>query len=199
VAWIEPMLATNARPDVRYEWAVEPKLDGWRTLVYVDGGLRVRTRRGRVVTESVPELTKLLDAVPDGTVLDGELVAGQGRASDFYRLGPQMARRRRPAIGLTFVAFDVLHLAGEDTTQLPWRQRRRLLEILELQGPAWCTVTTLEEEPEAVLTAAAEHELEGLVLKRADSRYEPGRRSRSWLKMKTADWRALHEPMRHER
>ncbi|HSH62379.1 MAG TPA: RNA ligase family protein, partial [Acidimicrobiales bacterium] len=158
----------------------------------------VRTRRGRIVTESVPELRGLAEEVPRGTVLDGELVAGQGRASDFYRLGPQMARRRRPPQGLTFVAFDVLHLAGQQVTGLAWAQRRQLLEVLELNGAAWCTVPTFDSDPQVVLEACAHHELEGLVAKRTDAIYEPGRRSRCWVKMKTADWRHLHADRRHE-
>lgn len=127
IARYEPMLATN-RALGSGTWVAEPKLDGWRALVYVDDGLCVRTRKGRVVTENVPELAGVVDAVPDGTVLDGELVAGQGRATDFYRLGPQMMARRRRA-ALTFVAFDVLHVAGEDMTFLPWAKRRHLLEV----------------------------------------------------------------------
>src|SRR5687767_5117488 len=135
------MLATAGTPGPG-EWIAEPKLDGWRALVYVDSGLCVRTRRGNIVTESVPELAPLVAELPDGTVLDGELVAGQGKASDFYRLGPRMARRRHPRGDLTFVAFDVLHLAGEEVTALSWRRRRVLLEMLELTGPAWCAVPT---------------------------------------------------------
>lgn len=118
-------------------WIVEPKLDGWRALAYIDGGLCVRTRTGRVVTENVPQLAGLVDVVPDGTVLDGELVAGQGRASDFYRLGPQLARRRGGSVPVTFAAFDVLYLAGQSTMSLPWHHRRHLLDLLDLNGPAW--------------------------------------------------------------
>lgn len=159
------MLAVAGEMDERRRWALEPKLDGWRVLVYVDGGLCVRTRRGRIVTESAAELAGLTDVVPDGTVLDGELVAGQGRATDFYRLGPRMARRRRPAQGLTFAAFDVLYLAGQCVTGLSWAQRRRLLEVLELNGEGWCTVPTLDADRDAVLDACSQHQLEGLVAK----------------------------------
>lgn len=191
------MLATAGAPGPG-EWVAEPKLDGWRALVYVDAGLCVRTRSGRIVTETLPELGQLVEQVPDGTLLDGELVAGQGRAADFYRLGPRMARRRRPNGGLTFVAFDVLHLDGQDTTGLPWRERRRLLEVLDLDG-ATCSVPTFGGDPELVLEACARHGLEGLVLKRTDATYRPGSRSRAWRKLKTAEWRAVHARRRHER
>src|SRR3954453_1009701 len=105
------MLAANRAPG-EGRWAIEPKLDGWRALVYVDGGVRVRTRRGRDVTASLPELAGLAEQVPDGTVLDGELVAGAGRGVDFYAVRPSMAARRRRT-PLTFVAFDAPVVAGE--------------------------------------------------------------------------------------
>jgi len=128
------------------------------------------------VTTSLPELAGLAEQVPDGT-LDGELVAGGGRSVDFYSVGPSMmARRRREP--LTFAVFDVPHLAGEATTSLPYRHRRRLLALLELNGPAWCTVPSFDAEADEVLEECARLRLEGLVAKRVDSRCEPGKRSR---------------------
>lgn len=181
---VEPMLATNARPGGAHRWAVEPKLDGWRALVYVaDGAVRVRTRRGRDVTGSLPELAGIIDQVPDGTVLDGELVAGGGRGVDFYAVGPAMMRRSRSG-SLVFVAFDVPHLAGESTVGLAYRDRRRLLDLLDLTGPSWATVPTFEAQADEVLIECERLGLEGLVAKRVDSRYEPGKSSRSWLKVK---------------
>ena len=86
-----------------------------------------------------------------------------------------MARRRRGP--LAFAVFDIPHLAGEATTSLPYRDRRRLLELLELDGPAWCTVPSFDAEADEVLEECARLRLEGLVAKRVDSRYEPGKRS----------------------
>ncbi len=192
------MLAVAGQLDPRHDWVVEPKLDGWRGLIYIDGGVCVRTRTGRVVTENVPQLAGLVDAVPDGTVLDGELVAGQGRSADVYKLGPQLARRRG-AQAITFAAFDVLHLAGEPTVTLTWSRRRHLLELLELDGSAWCAVPVFTDPAEVVLEVCRQLQLEGLVAKRTDSTYQPGKRSRSWVKLKTADWRDHHAPQRHER
>ena len=101
-----------------------------------------------------------------------------------------MAARRRRA-PLAFVVFDVPHLAGEPTIGLSYRDRRRLLELLELDGPAWCTVPSFDAEAEQVLEECARLRLEGLVAKRVDSRYEPGKRSRMWLKVKCEDWRSI--------
>lgn len=196
---IEPMLAVPGPLDPGRPSMLEPKLDGWRALVYVDDGLCVRTRSGRVITDTVPSLTNLTELVPDGTVLDGELVVGQGRASDFHQLGPSLARRRRE-VGITFAAFDVVHLAGTPTIGLPWVQRRHLLEALELTGSAWCTIPAFDgTDPDLLLEMCETLGLEGLVAKRTDSTYQPGRRSRSWVKLKTADWRRPHSGRRHER
>ena len=194
---LEPMLATNRQLTDGQRWAIEPKLDGWRALVYVDGGVRVRTRSGRNVTASLPELAGIAEQVPDGTVLDGELVAGGGTAGDFYKVAPSMAARRRRA-PLAYVVFDVPHLAGEPTIGLTYRDRRRLLELLELKGPAWCTVPSFDAEAAEVLEECARLRLEGLVAKRVESRYEPGKRSANWRKMKCVEWREHHAPMRHE-
>ena len=196
---VEPMLATN-RPSLVLTdgWAVEPKLDGWRAMIHVDDRLRVRTRSGRDITESVPELHGIADQVPPGTILDGELVAGQGRPGDFYRLAPGLsARNRRMAV--SFVAFDVPAFDGALITATTYRHRRALLEGLHLEGPAWCTSASFTESTVDAIRACVEAGLEGLVLKHLDSRYEPGRRSRHWVKAKTTQWKTGHGSVRHER
>lgn len=193
------MLATNRPALVLTDgWAVEPKLDGWRTLIYYDDRLRVRTRSGRDITASVPELHGIGDQLPAGTMLDGELVAGQGRPGDFYRLMPSLSSRHRTT-AVSFMAFDVLAIDGSLVTSRPYRERRRLLEELDFKGPAWCTTVSFIDGGADAFRACVEAGLEGLVLKRLDSRYEPGRRSRRWVKVKTAEWKTGHAPARHER
>jgi bifunctional non-homologous end joining protein LigD len=150
------------------------------------------------VTSALIELTGLADAVPDQTVLDGEVVADGGRGADFYKVGPSAAARQ-PEVRLAFVAFDVPYLAGESTLGLTYRERRGLLEQLELDGPAWCTMAVFYEDASDVLAECARLQLEGLVAKRMDSRYEPGKRSASWRKLKCADRRDRDAPLRHER
>ena len=113
----EPMLATASRTLEGDGWAFEPKLDGWRALVHVgEAMVAVYSRPGRNLTESVPQLTGLVDAVPPGTVLDGELVAGSGRASSFYGLSPQLSTRRA---AVSFAAFDVLAVCGRSLIHAP--------------------------------------------------------------------------------
>ena len=101
------MLATSGRPSGgRYGWVVEPKLDGSRSIVTVTRGcLDVRTRNGRNITDCVPELEPLT-AGPD-LVLDGELIVGAGRLSDFYRLGGRLAGK--PRAGSETVIYVAFH------------------------------------------------------------------------------------------
>lgn len=193
---LEPMLATNQVRAIAGEWAVEPKLDGWRALVYVDDTVTVRTRTGRDVTASVPELAGLVN-VGRRMILDGELVADAGRASDFYRLGPRLWSKQRTE-PVSLAVFDVLCLDGELTTMLPYRDRRALLEDLGLAGPSWCTVSSFTADLRDVFDACVAHDLEGLVAKKLDGVYRCGRRTSDWLKVKTTGWKTLHAPMRHE-
>jgi bifunctional non-homologous end joining protein LigD len=181
-------------------WSFEPKLDGWRALVYIDGGVTVRTRTGRDITGQVPELAGLVDAVAGPCILDGELVTGAGKPGDFYWLAPRLAirpghPRRRP---LTFVAFDLLWDGDGPTMRLPYRDRRATLLALDLSGPAWATVQAFADDLRALMGACDELRLEGVVAKRLDSPYRPGQRSEDWLKLKTAEWRAVHAPLRHQ-
>jgi len=132
-------------------------------------------------------------------MLDGELVAGAGRPWDFYRVAPRLARRRdhiAHAERLTFVAFDVLWLDDGPTFLLPYAGRRQFLEGLAVAGPAWATVGSFDEPVDDVMEACASLGLEGVVAKRTDSPYRPGVRPDDWLKLKAADWRAVHAPRR---
>ncbi|AZQ39707.1 ATP-dependent DNA ligase [Streptomyces cyaneochromogenes] len=196
---IPPMLATpgtlpSAVQDAR--WAYETKQDGQRAVVYLDGhgGLLLRARSGEDITAAYPELRPLggaLGATP--AVLDGEILAldEQGRA-DFQllqsRMGlahaPERAARMAARTPVHLVLFDVMHLAGRSLVPLPYTRRRGRLEALDLAGPYWSTPAALVGHGAEALQATREHGLEGLVCKRLDSVYEPGVRSRSWIKIR---------------
>lgn len=194
------MLATSASGrGLPGEWAYEPKLDGWRAMVVVEAGaVRVRTRTGRDVTDSLPELAVLPATLWDrSVVLDGELVAGAGKPEDFYGIAGRMASRRR-RLPLTFVAFDVLFVDGQTICDRPYDERRDTLEQLELKSANWAAVPSFDGEAADVFVACAELGLEGLVAKRVESRYRPGQRSRDWVKLKTTSWRECHAHRRHE-
>jgi bifunctional non-homologous end joining protein LigD len=181
-------------------YAVEPKLDGWRVIVHIGDAVRVLTRPGRDLTASVPALQQLASVVPARTVLDGEVVAGSGRARSFYSVAPRLSerpeRRREP---VTFAVFDVLAYEGQKVARLPYSERRGLLDDLRLAGPCWCLVPSWRHiDLRALLAACAEHDVEGVVAKRLQSRYQPGQRTRDWIKVKTVEWRTTHAPRRQD-
>ena len=192
---LRPMLARPGplpRDDGR--WAFEIKWDGIRALVYSEPGhLRIRSRTGRDITGQYPEVRRLNRALGSRTaVLDGEIVAfdDQGRPS-FERLQERMhvasesaVRRRASELPAVFMAFDLPFLDGRSLTELPYTRRRRELERLALDGPAWKTPESHQGDGAVLLEASAAQGLEGLVAKRLDSLYEAGRRSTCWIKVK---------------
>ena len=188
--------ATGPLPTGRaaHGWAAEFKWDGVRALCLIDGGrLRIRSRRGNDVTGTYPELKELAKTVSDARLLlDGEIIAldAAGRVS-FAALQPRFgtsgaeAERLARTNPVSLMVFDLLYLDGHDTTGLPYAERRRLLEGLELAGPRWQTPPSFTDTPASdVLTAARAAGLEGVVLKRLDSPYRPGARSADWRKVK---------------
>lgn len=196
---IPPMLATPGRlppaaQDAR--WAYETKQDGQRAVVYLpgDGGLLLRARSGEEITAAYPELRPLggmLGRVP--AILDGEVLAlDEGGRADFQLLQSRMGLAHAPAraarmaarVPVHLVLFDVLHLEGGPLLRVPYAQRRTRLESLGLDGPYWSTPGAVVGHGAEALRATREHGLEGLVCKRLDSVYEPGVRSRAWIKIR---------------
>ncbi|MFG2881993.1 ATP-dependent DNA ligase [Streptomyces sp. NPDC048297] len=195
---IAPMLATPgtlppASQDAR--WAYETKQDGQRVMAYLpgDGSVLLRNRSGEDITAAYPELRSLGGAL-GGTaaVLDGEVLAldEHGRA-DFQllqtRMGlahsPALAARRAARVAVHLVLFDVPFLEGP-LLRIPYARRRARLEGLGLAGPYWSTPGAVTGHGAEALRATREHGLEGLVCKRLDSPYEPGVRSRAWIKIR---------------
>ena len=175
-------------------WAYEIKWDGVRALTYSEPGrIRLESRNLNDITRSYPELKALNRALSSHRViLDGEVVAfdEHGRPS-FGRLQSRMhiasesaARRRAKEVPVAYVAFDLLWLDGHSLMELPYEERRERLKALNLQGPAWHTPDHFVGNGAAVLAASLERGLEGVVAKRLDSPYEPGRRSSCWIKVK---------------
>jgi bifunctional non-homologous end joining protein LigD len=177
-----PMLATLAEQLPRGRgWLFEAKWDGYRTLAYVrNADPELRTRKDQDYTERFAAVASQLPRAlrTSNCVLDGEVCAidEDGRASF-----SAMQRGGRP---LVYYVFDLLELEGEPLVHLPFTERReRLHEILDRRNRA-VQLSEAFEDGAALEQAALEQGLEGVMAKRADSRYEPGRRSRDWLKVK---------------
>lgn len=193
---LEPMLAspgTLPPADQDGDWAYEFKWDGVRALARVEGGrLRLHSRKGNDITVTYPELRPLGEELGATQVwLDGEIVAMDNGRPSFPALQQRMhvqherqARGLASAVPVTYLIFDVLHLDGRSCLDLPYRERRALLEGLELRGPHWNTSPSYTADGATMVATAREQQLEGVIAKRRTSRYFPGRRTADWIKIK---------------
>ncbi|MGH3065178.1 MAG: DNA ligase D [Gaiellaceae bacterium] len=176
-----PMLATSTESLPTGEgWVYEPKWDGFRALVTVAGGeVRLTSRNGNDLTERFSEVARAakIGIRAADAVLDGEICAldeqGHSRFSLLQEGGGTLA----------LVLFDLLELDSEPLADEPLRERRRRLEALVKKG-GQVLVSPQFDDGDALLAAARAQELEGVVAKRVDSRYRPGRRSTDWHKLK---------------
>jgi len=190
-----PMLAQlGPLPADERRYGFEVKWDGVRALVYWrPGRLRIQTRNLADVTARWPELRALGEQLGScSAVLDGEIVAfdADGRPSferlqaRMHRPGEAAIRRGAQEVPAVYVAFDLLWLDGESLMERPYAERRARLEELELHGPAWQTPRFHRGAGARLLAAGRGQGLEGIVAKRLDTPYEPGRRSGAWVKVK---------------
>lgn len=190
-----PMLARQGNlPADDENWAYEIKWDGVRAIAYSEPGrLRLESRNLNDISARYPEVRPLNRELGSRTaVLDGEVVAfdEDGRPS-FGRLQHRMhlgdaaqVKRRAASMPVVYVIFDLLYLDGHSLMDLPYEERRARLEALELNGAAWQTPRNHVGDGKALLSATAERGLEGVVAKRLASKYEPGRRTANWIKVK---------------
>jgi bifunctional non-homologous end joining protein LigD len=193
--FIEPMLASPAQlPADDSGWAFEVKWDGVRAIAKSQPGrISFRSRNGNEITAAYPELRALNRALGSTEViLDGEIVAfDQSGRPSFQALQPRMHQRGEAAIRrlsqsvpVTYIIYDLLWLDGHSLTSLPYAVRRERLDGLELSGPNWIISEAHEAQGQALLDATREQGLEGVIGKRLDSRYLPGKRSSAWIKIK---------------
>jgi bifunctional non-homologous end joining protein LigD len=190
------MLAVPAKtlPADDRSWAYEMKWDGMRALVGVEAGdVWLTSRAGNDATARFPEVVAIGEALGGvDALLDGEIVAlDDAGVPSFERLQPRMQAHGRGAVReraatqpVVLMVFDVLWLSGHSTCDLAYRERRELLERLELAGPSWQTPPTTFGGGDAVLETSRALGLEGVVAKRVDSPYRPGRRADTWRKVK---------------
>lgn len=198
-ALIEPMLAVPSElPSDPAGYAFEWKWDGVRAMCYFRSKsagadrLTLRSRNQIDITSHYPELQPLSAALRcREAILDGEIVAmdDMGRPS-FHLLQRRMhvcdpPPALRKAVPVLYVLFDILYRDGQLLIDRPFCERRAILETVATDGPFWQITSTHRDGAGAtMLEAARQHGLEGVVAKRLDSRYEPGRRSSAWRKVK---------------
>jgi bifunctional non-homologous end joining protein LigD len=190
------MLAvTGSFPDSDTGWAYEPKWNGVRALVAVSHGrIRVSGQHAAELTDSFPELHAVGALLPDrDAVLDGEIVtldeAGLPRPTLLQRrlsvAAASAVVRLARDIPATYMAFDLLRLDGRSLLDAPYDHRRAMLRSLRLAGTGVATTPAYVDTPGSeVYRAAIRRGIEGVVAKRRDSAYRPGRQSADWIAVK---------------
>ena len=191
---IEPMLAKSGPLPKGGDWAYEIKWDGVRAIGYAGGGrLRLESRNSKNITPRYPELRPLGRAL--GTheaILDGEIVAfGDDGRPSFERLQGRMhltsesqVRRLSQSRPVVYVIFDLLFLDGHSLLDAAVRGAARAAASWSSSGPTWQVPAYHRGDGAALLEASRAQGLEGIVAKRVDCPYTPGRRSSGWVKVK---------------
>jgi bifunctional non-homologous end joining protein LigD len=177
-------------------WRYEPKLDGYRVIAFVnEGKVRLQSRRGIDLTDAFPEITReLADQAVEHMILDGEIIAyaADGRQS-FNALQNRVQLKSEKEIAaaqretpVAYVCFDLLHFAGLNLRNSPYVDRRRYLSQCLLPG-AHVQLVHASDDAERLYAASVENGFEGIVAKRKNSIYVPGKRTNAWLKIKAVN------------
>jgi bifunctional non-homologous end joining protein LigD len=178
---IRPMQPVHAArlPADDTEWAYEMRWDGVRAVAYVSGGrLRLMSADDEDITAAYPQLRAMAEEMaPTEAVLDGEIVAFDA-AGGLRGAAPASGAR---AATVQYLISDLLWLEGTSTVDLAYEQRRELLDGLDLSGGQWLTPPHFVGGGRYALDASREQGLPGVLAKRLDSPYLPGRRTRRWL------------------
>jgi bifunctional non-homologous end joining protein LigD len=193
---VKPMLAlAGAPPKSDKGWAYEFKWDGVRAMLYVEGGrVKALTRNDKSLNTTFPELRDIgLHLGSRSAILDGEIVAlDKNNRPNFGTLARRLHVTSKTAIEklehstpASFFAFDLLYLEGRSLLDLPYDERRALLDSLKLNGETFATPPSITNTSGIeMLRIAQERGLEGVVIKRRNSRYSPGIRNGDWVKVK---------------
>jgi DNA ligase D-like protein (predicted ligase) len=184
-SFIKPMLLLQkqALPGSG-NWLYEIKLDGYRAIAYKTAGqVHLRSRNDKDFISRYPRIASALRSLPEDTVIDGEVVAFDEEGKPSFNALQNIGSSDAP---IFYYVFDLLVLRGRDVTQEPLSKRRMLLEkevLPKLRDPIRYS-SGLSAPLSQLVESVKKHGLEGLVAKRLDSRYEPGKRSGAWQKMR---------------
>lgn len=189
---LSPMLiGRESQPFDSPDYFFELKLDGVRGLAYLGNSTELRNKRNLRVTVTYPELAGIHEQVSRPCVLDGEIAAiidGKPQFSEMQRRSilsdPFKIRLAAAKAPVCFTAFDILWLDGEDLTDCPIQERKELLAATVRETPRLAVSRMVEEQGRAFYRLTEEKDLEGIVAKRRDSLYYPGKRTKDWIKIK---------------
>ncbi|WP_022869906.1 ATP-dependent DNA ligase [Yaniella halotolerans] len=205
---LKPMLAsigktaTVARDES--DWAFEMKWDGIRAIATVEaatkdsaGAVTLTSRNGKDMTTTYPELTELAQCVDVDCVVDGEIVAlSPSSRPDFGRLQQRMGltktreiEREQSKNPVYLMVFDLLDVDGESLLRTPYEQRRKRLIETVSEGNHIYVPEAFEGTLDEAMDSSKELDLEGVMAKQRQSVYQPGKRTRTWLKLKHASTR----------
>jgi bifunctional non-homologous end joining protein LigD len=181
-SFIEPMdcLSVSKLPE-GLEWIWEIKLDGYRALAVKSGtGVTLFSRRRKSLNSQFPYIVEALADLPAGTVVDGEIVAIDDSGRPDFNL---LQNFRADASRIQYYIFDLLYWEDRDLTRVPLVERRGLLKsVVVIREKRIRIADYFEAAPKDLLAAVREQRLEGIIGKRKDSLYQPGKRSGAWIK-----------------
>src|SRR5215469_2101715 len=180
--FIEPMECAPVAKllDDGLRWFYEIKLDGYRAIAVKSGRVNLFSRRHKSFNHQYPHLVEALGELPEGTVVDGEVVALDDSGRPDFNL---LAQFRSEASRIYYFIFDLLVCNDCDLTRLPLKERREMMKsALKLSSSRVRIAEQFEVSANDMLAAVRQQQLEGVIGKRKDSRYEPGKRTGSWIK-----------------
>lgn len=190
---IKPMLLTERNesfnsPDYLYEL----KLDGIRTIIYVDkGNVEIRNKRNMRLNQTYPELADICGQIKQKCILDGEIIAVKDGKPDFYAIQKRSMMTNKTKIEfaskmypVSFSAFDILYIGSEQITDKPLVERKQILSENIVENEKIIVSRYVFEKGVELYNAAGAQNLEGIVAKKKDSKYYFGKRSKDWIKIK---------------
>src|SRR4029077_4725354 len=181
-SFVEPMecLSVSKLPG-GLEWLWEIKFDGYRALAVKSGdGVTLFSRRRKSLNRQFPFIVEALADLPAGTVVDGEVVAIDDSGRPDFNL---LQNSRAEASRIQYYVFDLLCWKDRDLTRVPMVERRALLKSLVVIPAKKIRIADyFDAAPRDLLAAVRKQGLEGIIAKRKDSLYQPGKRSGAWIK-----------------
>ena len=183
---VKPMLATlTDEPFDGNEWLFEIKQDGYRTIAEVEAGsVQLYSRNNLSFTTRFAPIAEALASIHHDAVYDGEVVVLDDKGRSSFQLLQNF--NETGAGDIHYFIFDLLYLAGRDLRNLPLIERKNILQAVIPDHPLLHYSDHVEETGKAFFDLLREQKLEGMIAKRKESRYQNGKRSRDWLKVKTS-------------